>query len=287
MLGQDWSLCPISPTALREQGGGTMAAILCQLMRHAGAIRIDHVMGLDRLYWIPLGLTAADGAYVSYPEELLKHQLASASQDHSTLVIGEDLGTVPAGFREAMRQREIQGYRVFYFERSEDREFREPAAYARETLACISTHDLPTLRGWWTDMDICERERLGLFDAASAKYQREERARDRVRLFRALKRADLLIGELASGLTVASVPAELSDDILIALHAFLARAPSRLVAVQIEDLIGMEAQANLPGTIDEHPNWRRKLPVSLEELSGCETFKRVVQVVSAERHRAS
>ena len=116
-VGQDWGLSPLSPIVLREGDGAPVAATLQGLMRHAGAIRIDHVMGLVRLYWVPAGFAATDGAYVSYPGEVLMRQLASASLRHSALVIGEDLGTVPPGFRDSMRAIEIQGYRVLYFER--------------------------------------------------------------------------------------------------------------------------------------------------------------------------
>ncbi len=285
-LGQDWGLCPLSPVALRKDDGAAVAASLHDLMRHAGAIRIDHVMGLVRLFWIPAGLTAVDGAYVSYPGDVLMRQLASASLGRAVLVVGEDLGTVPAGFRAVMRRLEIQSYRVLYFERGKDGEFQAPHSYAREALACISTHDLPTLRGWWKGNDIAERERLGIFDATTARLQRRERARDRLRLLQALRRAGLAPDGITARGAGAAV-AELPDHALVGLHAFLARTRSRLVAVQLEDLVGMEDQANLPGTVDEHPNWRRKLPVSLEELPGCGAFQRVVHAVAAERPRVS
>jgi 4-alpha-glucanotransferase len=274
-LGQDWGLCPLSPGALRERDGAAVTSSLHELMRHAGALRIDHVMGLVRLYWVPAGLTAVDGAYVSYPADVLMRQLASASREHSALVVGEDLGTVPAGFRDIICALEVQGYRVLYFERGKDGGFRAPRSYARDTLACISTHDLPTLRGWWKGRDIAERERLGLFDADTASQQRRERARDR----------RLLLEALMAGRARAA-PAELPDAVLIGLHAFLARTRSRLVAVQLEDLVGMDEQANLPGTVDGHPNWRRKLPVNLEDLPQCSIFQRVVGAVAAERPRA-
>jgi 4-alpha-glucanotransferase len=282
-LGQDWGLSPLSPVALRERHGNAVEATLRDLMRHAGAIRIDHVMGLVRLYWIPTGLAAVDGAYVSYPGDILMRRLASASLEHSALVIGEDLGTVPAGFRDIMREMEILGYRVLYFERGKDGGFRAPGSYARATLACISTHDLPTLRGWWNARDIAERERLGHFGPETANLQRRERARDRRLLLQALRRAsgpDPIAGGKAG-----AASAELPDEVLTGVHVFLARTPSRLVAVQLEDLVGMEKQANLPGTVEGHPNWRRKLPVTLEDLPEGGIFQRVVGAVAAERPR--
>jgi 4-alpha-glucanotransferase len=286
LLGQDWGLCPLSPVTLRKRDGAAMAAILYDLMRHAGAIRIDHVMGLVRLYWIPAGFCATEGAYVSYPGDILMRQLASASLEHSALVIGEDLGTVPAGFRHIMRGMAIQGCRVIYFERGKDGGFLAPHSYARAALACISTHDLPTLSGWWKGSDILERQRLGLFDAATAALQRHERARDRGLLLQALGRAGLVPVESTTG-RVDAASADLPDVVLIGLHAFLARTRSRLVAVQLDDLVGMEEQANLPGTVDEHPNWRRKLPVWLEHLPQRGIFRCVVGAVAAERRRAS
>jgi 4-alpha-glucanotransferase len=281
-LGQDWGLCPLSPLALRERNGAAMAATVRDLMRHAGAIRIDHVMGLVRLYWVPNGLSPTDGAYVSYPGDILIRQLASASLEHSALVIGEDLGTVPAGFRAIMRGVAIQGYRVLYFERGRGGRFRAPRSYARAALACISTHDLPTFRGWWKGRDISERERLGLTDAATAELQRHARARDRRQLLQAMRRAGLVLDETAADRKGAA-SVELPEAVLVGLHTFLARTPSRLVAVQLEDLVGMEEQANLPGTVDEHPNWRRKLPVSLEHLPECGMARRVTGAVAAER----
>jgi 4-alpha-glucanotransferase len=284
--GQDWGLCPLSPLALRERDGAALVAVLRDLMRHAGAIRIDHVMGLVRLYWVPAGLGATDGAYVGYPGDVLMRQLALASREHRALVIGEDLGTVPPGFRDIMRGMAIQGYRVLYFERGKRGAFRAPRSYARAALACISTHDLPTLSGWWKGRDISERQRLGLFDPATAELQRRERARDRRLLLQALKRAGLAHDETAADGTGEAF-AELPDAVLIDMHMFLARTRSRLVAVQLEDLVGMEDQANLPGTVDEHPNWRRKLPESLEHLPQCGLLRRVAGAVAAERRRVS
>jgi 4-alpha-glucanotransferase len=283
-LGQDWGLCPLSPQALRERDGAAMAATLRDLVRRAGAIRIDHIMGLVRLYWVPNGLSATDGAYVSYPADILMRELASASLKHSALVIGEDLGTVPAGLRDIMRRMAIQRYRVLYFERGKSGRFRAPYSYASAALACISTHDLPTLRGWWKARDISERERLGLYDGATAELQRHERARDRRLLLQALKRAGLAPVETAAD-RAAVAGAELPDTVLIGVHTFLARTRSRLAAVQLEDLVSMEEQANLPGTVHEHPNWRRKLPVSLERLPQCCMLRRVAGAVAAERPR--
>jgi 4-alpha-glucanotransferase len=284
--GQDWGLAPLSPAALSERNVEPFGAVIAALMRHAGAIRIDHVMGLMRLYWIPANAGAMDGAYVRYPMPEMMRQLAAASVAKRALVIGEDLGTVPPGFRQVMQDAEIQGYRVLYFERREDQQFRAPPTYPREACACISTHDLPTLAGWWRGTDIDVREQLGRLDAEGVARQRTDRARDRHLLLAALHGAGLLpsgLERVAKG--EEPPPRELPVDAVTAAHVFLARTPSRLIAVQLEDLIGAVEQANLPGTVDEHPNWRRKLPVGLEEIAATLLFNEITSALARERPR--
>lgn len=284
--GQDWGLSPLSPTALTASGFVPFAAVLNELMRSAGAVRIDHAMGLMRLFLIPADAQATDGAYLHYPLADMLRVLAQVSQQRSAIVIGEDLGTVPPGFREVMRDAEIQGYRVLYFEREENGWFRAPDAYAHRALACLSTHDLATVKGWWCGIDIDERERLGWHAAESALQMRAERAKDRILLLAALKHAGLLPRGFDAVLDGgAPCPAELPAELLVAAHALLAKTASRLVAVQLEDLAGMKEQANLPGTITEHPNWRRKLPADLEDIVESEVFRDITGAVSRERPR--
>ena len=160
--GQDWGLAPLSPEPMREGHTDGLRAVLDAAMRHAGAIRLDHVMALRRLYLIPQGRPSSDGAYVDYPLDALLDVVAAASMDRRTIVIGEDLGTVPHGFRDTMREANILGYRVLFFERGHDGGFRPPADYDRSALACVATHDLPTLAGWWRGRDIAERAKIGL-----------------------------------------------------------------------------------------------------------------------------
>jgi 4-alpha-glucanotransferase len=257
-------------------------------MRSAGAIRIDHVMGLTRLYLIPAQAEAREGAYLRYPLADMLRVLADNSHSRRTIVIGEDLGTVPVGFREVMHEAEIQGYRVFYFEREENGWFRAPGAYAHRALACLSTHDLPTLKGWWAGVDIGERERLGWYSGEQAAELRKARAGDLALLLAALKHAGVLPS--ASELVLAGdrpYPEELPAEICVAAHAMLAKAASRLIAVQLEDLAGVEDQANLPGTVDEYPNWRRKLPLDIAQLAETELFRNVTEAMSWERPRSS
>ena len=283
--GQDWGLAPLSPVALAGQKIEPLKLVLDELMRSAGAVRIDHAMGLMRLYLIPKQAEAKDGAYLRYPFVEILHTLAEVSQARCTIVIGEDLGTVPVGFRDVMHQAEIQGYRVLYFEREQNGWFRAPEAYSHRALACLSTHDLPTLKGWWSGTDIAERERLAWFSSEHAAELRRVRAEDRSLLLSAIKHADVSLDLVLDDLE--PLPDELPLEICIAAHAMLAKAASRLIAVQLEDLTGLKEHANLPGTVDEYANWRRKLPVSLEQLLDTELFRKVTQTVSRERPRQS
>jgi 4-alpha-glucanotransferase len=263
LQGQNWGLAPLSPVGLREGAYAMFAATLRQNMRHAGAVRIDHVMGLQRLFWIPEGASPADGAYVSYPFADLAHIIALESERHRCLVIGEDLGTVPRGFRAAMQRAGLLSCRVLYFERTPEGAFLPPEAYPRQALVSVSTHDLPTLRGFWTGRDLKWRDRFARFpDEDASKCAYAARGRDRILLLQALHRAGLL----PAGIDPDQPPDEASDELVLAVHRYLARTPGHLLMVQLEDMLGEEEQTNLPGA-EEHPNWRRKLGSDLERLA--------------------
>ncbi|HEU4650458.1 MAG TPA: malto-oligosyltrehalose synthase, partial [Croceibacterium sp.] len=236
--GQDWGLPPIVPERLRTGGYAPFIATLRANMPRGGALRIDHVMALMRLYWIPLGSKADRGGYVSYPLRELVAVLAAESRRNRCMVIGEDLGTVPPEVREALSAAGVLSYRPLLFER------KPPADFPRDALVCVSTHDLPTWRGYWASRDLELRERIGL--TVDPEKERGQRKADQRSL------AALLAGE---GL----------DTSVRSAHAFIARTPCKLAIVQPEDVFGSLEQANLPGTVDEHPNWRRKLPLSVEQ----------------------
>ena len=282
-LGQNWGLAPLSPVGLRESAYAAFIAGVRRNMRHAGAVRIDHAMGLQRLFWIPEGVSPADGAYVRYPFEDLVGIIALESHRQRCAVIGEDLGTVPEGFRPAMRRTGVLSCCVLYFERGEGSEFLPPDAYPEEALVSVSTHDLPTLRGYWLAHDVEWRERLNLFpDAEAAARAREERSAERPRLLHALARAGLL----PPGIDPESPPEELTPELVLAVHRFLAATPGALLMIQLEDALGEIDQPNLPGTTDEHPNWRRKLPLTLERLANDPTVRRLAETVRAARGAA-
>ncbi len=281
LSGQDWGLPPLLPQALRERGHEPFVLALRANMRHAGALRIDHVMGLMRLYWVPRGAGARDGAYVRYPLDELLAIVKLESHRNRCVVVGEDLGTVPDAVREALAAARVLSYRLLYFQRDASGEFLPPQAYPRDALVAIGTHDLPTLAGWWQGGDIALRDGLGLFpDEATRDRLHGERALDRLRLLEALARAGRLpagadIGTLARG--------PLSATLVEAIYGWLAACPSRLMMVQPEDWLGVVEQNNLPGTVDEHPNWRRKLPLTVEQLRADAAGARVAAVLARER----
>lgn len=264
LKGQDWGLPPWIPDALAESGHEPFIAMLRANMRHTGALRIDHVMGLMRLFWIPNGMTPADGAYVRYPFADLLGIVALESQRNRCLVIGEDLGTVPDEVRAALAPLGVLSYRLFYFEKSANGEFRPPSEYPRQALAAVTTHDLPTLAAFWEGRDLQERAALNLFPSEAMREQQTlARTEERVRLLFALKREKLL----PEGLTTdpASTPS-MSTALALAVHRYAARSPAQIMIVQLEDVLGQLEQVNLPGTTSERPNWRYRLALDLEAL---------------------
>ena len=241
--GQIWTLPPPDPWRLRESGYRGLAGLFGANMRHAGALRIDHVMGFSRLFWVPEGASGADGAYVAYPLRDMLGQLALESARARCMVVGEDLGTVPDGLRETLAAANVLSYRVLWFER-EGQNFIPPARYPAQAVACISTHDLPTLAGWQEGADIAEKARLGLLDATQAAAAAVERATEKTALAAALG------GPVGAP----------------AVHGFLAASPCALVLAQADDLGAERVALNLPGTDRERPNWRRKVGVPVPQL---------------------
>ena len=273
--GQIWGLPPFHPRALREEGYRSFIQLVRANMRHAGGLRIDHAMGLLHLYWVPEGQKPSAGAYVRYPMEDLIGILALESHRHRCLVVGEDLGTVPEGFRERMAEANILSYRVLFFEQEpETGAFLPPSTYPELALATLGSHDLPTLRGWWEGRDFDLKEQLGLFpQAGEASRQREARERDRMQLLEALRRERLL-------------PEDGEPDIpslARAAHAFLARTSSVVAMAQIDDLTDESDPVNVPATSEEHPNWRRRLSMTLEELAARPRFNDIAKIFRSER----
>lgn len=266
LKGQNWGLPPLKPHALSESAYAPYIATLRRNMRHAGALRIDHVMGLLRLFWVPAGRPPEDGSYVTYPFQDLLGILALESRRNRCLVIGEDLGTVPGEVREALQRVGVLSYRLLYFEKDGEGDFIPPAEFPEQALVAITTHDLPPLSAFWRGTDIERRAELGLFpNEAVRRQQIVNRAQDRARLLLALEGEGLLPAGLKPDPIAAS---EMSEELMLAVHAYLARSASRLMIVQPEDIFGQSEQVNLPGTTDKYPNWRRKLALNLNAWRG-------------------
>jgi 4-alpha-glucanotransferase len=275
--GQEWGVVPMNPQALRRTAYRDVIAILRANMRHFGALRIDHAMELERLYWIPRGLPPGAGTYVAYPFSDLAAIVALESVRNRCLIIGEDLGTVPQGFREAMAEQNMFSYRVLYFEEEGGR-YKPPRDYPQNAAACVSTHDLPTLRGFWEEHDIVDRERAGQFvDEQERLAAQRERRRAKAALLAALIEAGLLPDAAPELMT------HLSVALATALHQFLSAAPSRLLMVQLDDLAGEVAQINMPGTTDAYPNWRRRIGQDWSALDSSLLARTILSAIRSAR----
>ncbi|MEJ2000382.1 MAG: 4-alpha-glucanotransferase [Maritimibacter sp.] len=271
--GQNWDLAAFSPTALAAQDYEPFRALIKAQLDHAGALRIDHVMALRQLYLIPEGESPATGTHVAYPFAEMLNVVADEARQHSSIMIGEDLGWVPDGFRDVMQAANVFTYRILYFEQDWGM-FTRPSTYPDKALACISTHDLPTLTGWWQGNDITARLDYGLISPEKAADDRARRHNERYALINALVDA----GKLAPGECDGGT-AELPEGLLAAAYAFIGETPSRLVAVRLADLIGPEDQTNVPGTMDEHPNWQRRAPVAVDKIATTKAFQDVTRTM--------
>lgn len=243
--GQDWGLAGFNAAGLESQSFEPYREMLRASMRHAGAIRLDHVLGLERLYLVPRGFSAADGVYMQMPLEALLAVTAQQSVAHRCVVIGEDLGTVPEGFRARMADWGIWSYLVMMFEREDHGPFRGVDHYAANALVTFNTHDLSTYAGWRSFSDLKLKRSLGMDPGESDDAR-----------WHALTMLDDVLRHHA-----------IDNHDLYSVLQFLARTKSRMLAVSLEDLLGLIDQPNIPGTVDEHPNWRRRLPVSIEHIA--------------------
>ena len=260
LKGQGWGIPPADPLEMQREGLAGFVRTIGANLRRYGALRIDHVMSLHRLWWLPSGGSPVDGAYVHYPLHALMRALALESERAGCLVIGEDLGVVPDEIRDAMGRYGLYHYKVMIFEKDGGR-FRGPERYPRRALATVSTHDLPTIAAYWESRDLALRERLRLYPTEEILAQvRAEREADRAALLGALAEAGV------PAEAPATTAAPYAPALATAMHRFLARSGAALVAVQIEDLVGLVEPVNVPGTHREYPNWRRKVPLPIEDL---------------------
>jgi glycogen debranching enzyme GlgX/4-alpha-glucanotransferase len=269
--GQVWQLAPFEPHALRHSGYDPFIAMLAANMRHAGMLRIDHILGYSRQFWVPQGSPGKDGAYVNFPLDVLLAITAIESRRARCTIIGEDLGTVPEGLRERLAAADILSYRVLWFEKDGE-SFRPPERYPPLSVSCLSSHDLPTFVGWRRGRDIEIDRATGRLGADLVATRRESRRREEQSLRDAIRLAGLPAGEN-------------DDDLMTAAHELLAQSPSALVLVQADDLGEETEPLNVPGTDRERPNWRRRQGGTIADLPRREVTARVVAAVKRGRNK--
>ncbi|HET6632199.1 MAG TPA: 4-alpha-glucanotransferase [Rhodanobacteraceae bacterium] len=284
MRGQGWGLSGFSPIGLRRNGFAAFRDLLGRSMSRFDALRIDHALGFARLWVIPDGAEPADGAYLRMPLHDILRLLRLESVRNGCPLIGEDLGTVPPGLRKRLQASGIYGTDVLAFARDRDG-FREPAAWRASAVAMSSTHDLPTVAGWWSGRDLEVRAEIeqaadGADGAAAADLaaQRAQRGKDRQLLWQALRDAGCAKG------TAPDDAAQL-DALIAAVLAFVGRSACSLVLAPLEDVLALREQPNLPGTVDEYPNWRQRLPVAVGELLHAPEVVARLRTLAASRRR--
>jgi 4-alpha-glucanotransferase len=263
--GQDWGLAGFNAAGLEMKSFEPYREMLRASMRHAGAIRLDHVLGLKRLYLVPRGFAPDNGVYVRMPFDALLAATAQESVAHRCVVIGEDLGTVPDGFRQTLADWGIWSYQVMMFERDDHGRFRGIDYYAPDALVTFNTHDLSTYAGWRSFSDLKLKRSLGIDPGES----------DDARWHALTMLSDILRHHA------------IDTHDLYAVAGFLARTRSRLLAISLEDLLGVIDQPNIPGTVNEHPNWRRRLPLALDGIAAAIDVSALARATATRTHAAA
>ncbi len=273
--GQNWGLAAFSPRGLISRGYTAFLEMLRSALAHAGGVRIDHSMGLHRLWVIPEGAGATEGAYLHFPETDLLRLIALESHRAQAIVVAEDLGTLPDGFQDRLREAGISGMRVLWFERDQQGHFTPPGQWTRQAAAMTTTHDLPTVAGWWQGRDIDWRVQL---DSETSREDAEwERGQDRSLLWQAMRDSGAAQGDEPA----ADAPARAVDAAI----AHVGGSACDLMILPLEDVLGLVEQPNLPNTVDEHPNWRRRLPGMAAALLDTETAAGRVRAATEGRGR--
>jgi len=260
--GQGWGIPPPDPNVMQSRALSAFIDRIRTNVRYYGALRLDHVMSLYRLWWMTAGHSPTEGVYVHYPLQALLAVVALESVRNACLVVGEDLGVVPDAIRRAIPDYGLYEYKVLLFEKGGDGQFRRPQELARRALGTVTTHDTPTLRGFWENQDIELRRRLKLYsnlDSDHAAYR--DRGRDKAGLLAALKEQQL------QPLHPVSAQEPYTPELVRATHLYIARSNTAIITLQLDDLLGMSDPVKVPGTDREYPNWQRKLPLDLEELT--------------------
>lgn len=281
-LGQNWGLPPLNPQAMRAKGYQPFAELIRANMKHCGALRIDHVMGLLRLWWIPKGKSPQDGAYIYFPVKELIAILALESQRNQCSVIGEDLGTVPPEIVALLADAGIYSYKVFFFETAEDGGYVSPKHYPAQAMATLCTHDMPTLRGFWHCDDLKMGADIGLYpNENQLKALFDERLASKQAILESVAWHGYLPEGVGRDASLVPMDSHLSEG----LHLHLAAGESTLMSLQLEDLLEMDKPVNIPGTVDEYPNWRRKLSTTLEDLFSRDDVNRIISRINQIRNQ--
>lgn len=283
-LGQKWGLPPMDPAQLQEQQYQPIIDLFASNMKASGALRIDHVMALLRLWWVHKDDDASQGAYVNYPVEDLLAILALESHRNKSVVIGEDLGTVPISIREKLERNGMYSYRLFFFEQAEDGGFYSPSHYPEQSMATLTTHDMPTLMGYWDCSDLTLGKSVGLYpdqDVLSRLYQARKINKQHI--------LDSLHGHgsLNSHISADAEDVQMTQELNFAMQMHMASGSSALLSLQLEDWLHMDKPVNIPGTYDEYPNWKRKLTLELEDIFCRPDIVKLAQALTQCRARAS
>ncbi|MFT6248936.1 MAG: 4-alpha-glucanotransferase [Cognaticolwellia sp.] len=279
-LGQNWGLTPINPVALQKKGYQPLVKALRSSMQYAGALRIDHILGLMRQYWVAPGMEATEGVYISFPWDDILRIIALESRRNNCVVIGEDLGNVPEGFSETIQNAGLLSFKVLFFERWDSGLFKRPENFPTQSIVTIATHDTATLTGWWQGRDLQWRQQLNLYPNDEAgQADRNDRAFERENLIAALNDLQVIDMSKAPQLN----PAVMNTELSIAVQQYLAISPSHIQLIPLEDALEIPEQVNIPGTIDQHPNWLQKLPVLLEDFWQIHSVKQIAQVMNKAR----
>ena len=279
-LGQNWGLTPINPIVLQEQGYQPLVKSLRSSMQYAGALRIDHILGLMRQYWVAPGMEADEGVYISLPFDDILRIIALESSRNNCIVIGEDLGNVPEGFSETIQNSGLLSFKVMFFERWESGLFKRPENFPVQSISTIATHDTATLSGWWQGRDLVWREQLNLYPNEEAGHaDRSSRAGERQSLIAALE--DLKVIDISKA--PQQEPALMNTELSVAVQKYLATSSSHIQLIPLEDALEIPEQVNIPGTIDQHPNWLQKLPIMLEDFWQVNSVQEIVQAMKKAR----
>lgn len=283
-LGQSWGLPPISPDQMYQNAYKPFIELLQSNMSHCGALRIDHVMALLRLWWVPENVSAEAGAYIYYPVQDLLALLALESQRNECLVIGEDLGTVPEGIDVLLEEAGVYSYKVFFFEQAEDGGYISPSHYKNQAMATLSTHDMPTIKGYWHCDDLYLGKQLGLYpDQEVLDKLIENRVYCKQQILNSLHGHQ----NLPEGYCRDATQAGMDQTLNYSMQVHLAKGKSALLSLQLEDFLEMGEPVNVPGTSDEYRNWQRKLSQNIEQLFTSEHVKGLLEKLTTARNEAS